>query len=142
MMGIPMMMAAIMQQQNSQNHPVTPTIERHHTWKTSLSIIPSSNDMPNLKSTDYPLLSNWLKGVDDHPTWGRDHQDYFQWASPLWTEGYLRLDDLQQLSQKDLHETCDGMNAGTAQRLLGFAKEDIEHLDKESHRAHKHSRKF
>jgi hypothetical protein len=147
MMGIPMMMAAFMQQQqqNSQNHPVTPNraYERHHTRKTSLSVIPSSDDAPtDLESTDYPLISDWLKGLDDHATRGRDHQNYFQWSSPIRAEGYLRLDDLQHLSQKDFRETCDGMNAGTARRLLGFAKEDVEHLDKESHRAHKRSRKF
>ena len=146
-MGIPMMMAAFMQQQqNGQNHPVTPTwtFERRHTRKTSLSIIPSSDDAPtDLESTtDYPLISDWLKGLDDHTTRGRDVQNYFQWASPLRTEGYLRLDDLRQLSQKDLRESCYGMNAGTARRLLGFAKEDVEHLDKESHRAHKCSCKF
>jgi hypothetical protein len=140
MMGIPMMMAVMMQQQQQQNHPVAPTFEQRHSRKTSLTIIPSSDDAPNFESTDYPLLSDWLKCVDDHPTRGRDHQDYLQWAIPLRTEGYLQLDDFQQLSQKDLRETCDGMNAGTAQRLLGFAKEDVEHLEKESHRAHKHSR--
>ena len=143
MMGIPMMMAALMQQQQQQqNHPVAPTFEQCHARKTSLTIVPSSDDAPNLESTDYPLLSDWLKGVDDHPTRGRDHQDYCQWAIPLRAEGYLRLDDFQQLSQKDLRETCDGMNTGTARRLLGFAKEDVECLDKESHRARKHSHQF
>jgi hypothetical protein len=144
MMGIPMMMAAFMQQQQ-QNNPVTRTrpLERHHTRKTSLSIIPSSDDAPtDFESTDYPLVSDWLKGIDDHASRGRDNQNYLQWANPLQIEGYLRLDDIGQLSQKDLCETCDGMNAGTARRLLGFAKQDVEHLDKESHRAHKHSRKF
>jgi hypothetical protein len=63
MMGIPMMMAALMQQQQ-QNHPVAPTFEQRHAQKTSLTIIPSSDDAPNLKSTNYPLLSDWLKGVD------------------------------------------------------------------------------
>jgi len=140
MMGIPMMMATLMQQQ--QNHPATPTFEQRHARKTSLTIVPSSDDAPNFESTDYPLLSDWLKGVDDHPMRGRDHQDYFQWAIPLRTEGYLRLDDFQQLSQKDLCETCGGMNTGTARRLLGFAKEDVERLDKESHRARKRSRQF
>ena len=63
MMGIPMMMAPFMQQQQSgQNHPFTPiqTFEWHHTWKTSLSIILSSNDAPiGAKSTtSYPLISD------------------------------------------------------------------------------------
>jgi hypothetical protein len=90
MMGIPMMMAAFMQQQNSQNkpQPITPTraFEQHHTRKTSLSIISSSDDTPtdlDSESTDYPIISDWLKGLDDHMTQGRDHQNYFQWASPL-----------------------------------------------------------
>lgn len=179
MMGFPMMMAAasaMMQQQQQQNYPATPTFEKHpsHARKTSLSIIPSSDDnypaTPTFKkcpshhgharktsltsiipssddipdfdseSPDYPLLFDWLKGVDEHPTRGRDKQDYPQWAIPLQAEGYLRLDDFQQLSAKDLRETCDGMNAGTARRLISFAKEDVERLDKESRRARKRSR--
>ena len=82
MMGIPMMMAILMQQQQ-KNHPIAPTFEQHHARKTSLTIAPSSDDAPNLESTNYLLLSDWLKGVDDHPTQGRDHQDYVQWAMPL-----------------------------------------------------------
>ena len=57
-----MMMATLMQQQQ-KNHPVAPTFEQCHAQKASLTIVPSFDDPPNLKfeSTDYPLLSDWLK---------------------------------------------------------------------------------
>jgi hypothetical protein len=109
--------------------------------KSSLPIIPSSDDSPDF-TTDYPRLNDWLRDLDEHATRGRDQQNYIQWASFLMAEGYIRLDDFQQIKSEELHQICEGMNRGTASRLLAYTKEDIERLDKENRRARKRTREF
>ena len=128
-----MMQPQAQSQQVSDQRPVR---------KSSLTIIPSSDDSPDFTGTDYPWLNDWLRDLDEHATRGQDQQNYIQWASFLTAEGYIWLDDFQQIKSEELRQICDGMNRGTASRLLAYAKEDVERLDKESRRARKRTREF
>jgi hypothetical protein len=119
-------------QQVSNQHPVR---------KSSLPTIPSSDDGPDF-TTNYPWFDDWLRDLDEHAMQGQDQQNYLQWASFLMAEGYIQLDDFQQIKSEELHQICEGMNRGTASRLLAYTKEDVERLDKESRRACKHTREF
>ncbi|KAF8509016.1 hypothetical protein BU17DRAFT_70602 [Hysterangium stoloniferum] len=88
---------------------------------------------------DYPTLEQWLGSLDVHSLRGRDNQNYSRFHPLFIEQGFLRLDDLADLSGKDLLDLFEqhGMNAGTANRLIRWAKEDstilsVEPLRKKS----------
>lgn len=117
------------------------TSHSHHSRKTSLSVIPSSDDFPDLAlDVDYPLLSEWLSSLDAHPTRGRDQLAYVQWTNPLRLEGFLRLNDIHGLSCTEMQEVCEGMKKGMAARILGFAREDVKALESKCRHASKRAR--
>ena len=77
-------------------------------------------------NVDFPALDEWLSGLDKHLLRGRDNQNYARFSTYFIEEGFLRLDDITGLTGKEI---CDmfkayGINLGTANRLVRWAKED------------------
>ena len=78
----------------------------------------------------FPPISNWLTGLDNHPTQGQDNQNYKKWIEPFLDDGLLRLDDLLGLEAEYFVRKFVDMNMGTAHRLERYAREDIANLKK------------
>jgi hypothetical protein len=100
----------------------------------------SSDDQRDTHTINYPLLSDWLKALDEHPLRGQDKRGYIQWAEPLNNEDYVRLSDIHGLNAEALRAICPGMKQGTAKRILDFVKEDMTELER-SQRDRKRARR-
>ncbi|KAH7917783.1 hypothetical protein BV22DRAFT_998012, partial [Leucogyrophana mollusca] len=71
----------------------------------------------------YPDIDDWLASLDEHATRGRKNANFRQYTNKLVSNGIEELGDLLELSTEKLQD-LGGMNFGTANRLLRFARED------------------
>ena len=94
-----------------------------------------SSTARNPASILYPNVQSWLTYCDKHLIQGCDGENYVKYAHALVTKCILHLDDIAGLEHMELQQFCDGMETGTARRLLHFALEDVEAL-KQGHDLH------
>ena len=119
------------------NIPATPVQHRVYSCKHSHQIadfssnpVSPTQDSPEKIDISYPPVSDWLTGLNNHPFWGQDNQNYKKWIDPFLDNGLLWLDNLQGLDAEYYVEKFTEMNIWTARRLERYTKEDIAKLRK------------
>ncbi|KII85231.1 hypothetical protein PLICRDRAFT_45412 [Plicaturopsis crispa FD-325 SS-3] len=127
---------------SSSRHVHTPsTYSRHSSHKRHRGSSPdfSSDDDTRLVDIEYPVMHEWLQSLDEHPTRGRDGQQYTRWAERLYEESINRLDDLTR-STMSVERLCQmtGMPQGTAARLKEWAHIDQGILQRRYGKRHRH----
>lgn len=86
----------------------------------------------------FPPIKDWLASLDSHPTRSEaDNSVYYRQHAPAFKDaGLTRLDDLLDVNEiAQLRELVNGLNWGTAKRLLKFVKEDAKELTSAAKRA-------
>jgi hypothetical protein len=75
----------------------------------------------------FPTIQNWLQSLDAGPR-GADGHNFAQYAPHFHENGILRLHEIadESFSRKDLLAICPGMNFGTANILLMYARHDVK----------------
>ncbi|KZV59204.1 hypothetical protein PENSPDRAFT_446711 [Peniophora sp. CONT] len=79
----------------------------------------------------FPLLTEWLAGLDQHPQRGIDQHNFGQFADEFTQKKYYRILDLEDKSAKDIRlSICPGMVEGTADKLARYIKQDLAAIRK------------
>jgi hypothetical protein len=80
---------------------------------------------PKLPPVQYPLITQWLKYCDSHPT--RCGEDLGDHADKFSKEGYCHINQLtgDHISVEKLSYWL-GIGKGTADLLIQYAEEDVE----------------
>lgn len=83
---------------------------------------------------DYPDIDAWLASLDSDDVRGKKQLNFSQYIEKLHGNGILDLEDLLSLSLDQLQE-FSGMNFGTANRVMNYAKDDSTDLRNDAKRA-------
>jgi hypothetical protein len=110
-----------------------PSRKRRYNWNEPISDPAGSDDTEagptNIQvAISYPLVSDWLAGLNSDEMRNRDNIPYAAYTEKLIDNGILRLDDLTRFSPTEL-STLACMNIGTAARIADWAKADKSSLE-------------
>lgn len=76
---------------------------------------------------DYPMIGEWLQGLDSHPIRGRDKRNFSTYAWQFDNEGFRRIDELINVTAENLKEWF-GMDRGTAMKVVQYVATDVKRL--------------
>ncbi|KAJ7058311.1 hypothetical protein C8F01DRAFT_1303732 [Mycena amicta] len=85
-----------------------------------------TNSTESDDSIEYPLLKDWLPGLDQHHRRGCDDHNFAQFLQPLLDNGYKRINQLLGESHEELQKLCPELKQGVAKLLVKYITKDCE----------------
>ena len=90
--------------------------------------IPSSDPIEELEDpTLFPRIGTWLQELDNGVR-GLDNHNFAQYAITLNDNKFMRIFQLEDLTDDKLIALCPGMPAGTATLIIAYAKKDSQSI--------------
>lgn len=93
---------------------------------------PPPNTVPGIADdeVDYPLLSDWLKQLDDHPKRGRDQFNYAKYTADFTRRSFIRLNQIADTNLVTVDNLMSwfGIEPGVGGNILRYASEDVKRL--------------
>lgn len=87
--------------------------------------LPSPHGQKRSAAPNTTDIQTWLSEIDTDPIRGRHNVNYGQYGLVLMDKGIVDVSDLAMLPPEKLEEFT-GMNFGTANRILVYAKDDVD----------------
>ena len=99
------------------------------------TIISSSDPSEELEICDiYTMVVQWLTEFDKGH-WGRDNQNFTQYANNLTSNGFIHIDNLLNgVNSEILIKICLGIPLGVALNILKYTEKDVHKIQRSQRR--------